>query len=251
MKTEGKKRLFILLGLLMLLAYGLIFGLIWFFIKTQSSLIKEIVLIAVMTALVMLMLFMTVGLAVLVYGLWSFKGSKRLSAFNRRIVEFFFPAVCKMGDILGIEREAVENSYIKIVNQMTVALGQKFKPEEILILAPHCLQNVACPHKITIDVNNCHRCGKCSIDGLLAIANEQGVKLVVASGGTFARKFVKELQPKAIVAIACERDLTSGIQDMQKIPVLGVLNERPNGPCYNTSVPLCKVQQALDLLIDE
>lgn len=74
---------------------------------------------------------------------------------------------------------------------------------------------------------------------------------VVASGGTFARKFARELKPKAIVAIACERDLTSGIQDLQKIPVVGVLNERPNGPCYNTTVQLCKVQQAIDYLIKQ
>ena len=75
------------------------------------------------------------------------------------------------------------------------------------------------------------------------------MKLVVASGGTFARKLAKEFQPKAIVAIACERDLTSGIRDMKNIPVVGVLNERPNGPCYNTTVQLCKVRQAINYFL--
>ena len=142
--------------------------------------------------------------------------------------------------------------YIKINNQMTVSQDKTYSPEEVLILAPHCLQNTSCPHKITIDARNCHRCGKCSVAGLLDIAEETGAHLVVASGGTFARKLAKEYQPKAIVAIACERDLTSGIKDMnaQRSPVVGVLNERPNGPCYNTTVQICKVRQALAEFIE-
>ena len=235
----------------MLLVYAGIFAFIWFLISNQSPLFNKVLLIGVIAAFVAMMFFLSVGLMGLVYSLWRFKGSKRLNAWNRKIVEFFFPAVLRLGHVIGIERETIEDSYIKIVNQMTVASGEKFEPQDILILAPHCLQRVECPHKITIDVNNCHRCGKCSINGLLNIAEERGVKFVVASGGTFARKFAKELRPKAVVAIACERDLTSGIQDLQNIPVVGVLNERPNGPCYNTTVQLCKVQQAIDYLIKQ
>ena len=249
--NDGKKRIFILLGMVMLLVYAGIFAFIWFLISNQSPLFNKVLLIGVIAAFVALMLFLSIGLGCLIFSLWRFKGSARLNAWNRKIVEFFFPAVLRLGQIIGIERETIEDSYIKIVNQMTVASGEKFEPQDILILAPHCLQRVECPYKITIDVHNCHRCGKCSINGLLKIAEERGVKFVVASGGTFARKFANELRPKAIVAIACERDLTSGIQDMQKIPVVGVLNERPNGPCYNTTVQLCKVQQAIDYLIKQ
>lgn len=249
--NDGKKRIFILLGMSTILFYVAVFAIIWFLISHQSPMFNKVLLIAVIAAFVVMVSMMAVSLGCLVFSLWWFKGSKRLNSFNRKIVEFFFPAVSRLGHVIGIERETIENSYIKIVNQMTVASGEKFAPQDILILAPHCLQRVECPHKITVDVKNCHRCGKCSINGLLNIAQERGVKFVVASGGTFARKFAKELRPKAIVAIACERDLTSGIQDMQNIPVVGVLNERPNGPCYNTTVQLCKVQQAIDYLIEQ
>lgn len=247
--NEGKKRLFIILGLLMLLVYGGIFTFIWLLISNQSPLFKQVILIGFITAFVVMMLIMGLGLACLIYSLWHWERSKRLNHFNRKIVEFFFPAVLKLGAVVGIERTAIENSYIKIINQMTVASGEKFAANDILILAPHCLQNVSCPHKITVDVNNCQRCGRCSINGLLNIAENRGVQLVVVTGGTFARKFAKDLNPKVIIAIACERDLTSGIQDIQGIPVIGVLNERPNGPCYNTSVQLCKIEQAVDYFI--
>ena len=74
----------------------------------------------------------------------------------------------------------------------------------------------------------------------------------VATGGTLARQMVKEIRPKAIIAVACERDLTSGIQDVFPLPVIGVLNERPFGPCFNTRVDIKKVEAAiLDILDTE
>jgi len=67
----------------------------------------------------------------------------------------------------------------------------------------------------------------------------------IATGGTLARRVIVETRPKAIVAVACERDLTSGIQDSYPIPVIGILNERPFGPCRDTRVDLSKVATAV------
>ena len=62
---------------------------------------------------------------------------------------------------------------------------------------------------------------------------------------------VKQARPKAIVAVACERDLTSGIQDVFPLPVLGVLNERPFGPCFNTKVDINKLEAAILTFMDD
>ena len=69
--------------------------------------------------------------------------------------------------------------------------------------------------------------------------------MACATGGTLARQFVKTIMPKAIIAVACERDLTSGIQDVFPLPVIGVLNERPFGPCFNTRVDISKVEDTI------
>ena len=45
--------------------------------------------------------------------------------------------------------------------------------------------------------------------------------------------------------MACDRDLASGIQDTYPLPVYGVLNERPKGPCLDTLVPLDELEQAI------
>jgi hypothetical protein len=83
------------------------------------------------------------------------------------------------------------------------------------------------------------------IGSLKRMAAETDACLVVATGGTVARNTIKEYRPQGVVAIACERDLTSGIRDMRRFNVLGVLNERPNGPCHNTCVDLKKVRDAI------
>ena len=57
-----------------------------------------------------------------------------------------------------------------------------------------------------------------------------------------------ENKPKAAIAVACERDLTSGIQDMRHIPVLGVFNKRPNGPCVDTLINIHEVEDAIRFL---
>ena len=67
----------------------------------------------------------------------------------------------------------------------------------------------------------------------------------VATGGTVARKIVVDKKSELIIGVACERDLTSGIQDSYPIPVFGILNHRPFGPCYDTDVDLELVEKGM------
>jgi hypothetical protein len=48
------------------------------------------------------------------------------------------------------------------------------------------------------------------------------------------------------VAVACERDLVSGIRDAWPLPVIGLINERPEGPCVNTRVDVAGVARILE-----
>jgi len=244
--NETRKRLFIILLAFSLLGLGLIFLFAWWLVSKQYLIINQIILTLILVFVIVIFLMITIGVISLVYSLWSFKSYKGLNILIGKAVNFLFPIALKIGQWGGIESERIKNSYIQVNNQLVKLEKQKISPEKILILAPHCLQRVQCPRKITIDVNNCKCCGLCPVGDLLLLSREKGVQLVVATGGTFARKFIKERKPHAIVAIACERDLTSGLQDVDKVPVIGVINERPEGPCHNTRVNLCKVEKAID-----
>ena len=81
------------------------------------------------------------------------------------------------------------------------------------------------------------------------IIKNRHLKVMPDTGGTLARQTVMKIRPKAVVAIACERDLASGIQDVYPIPSVGVLNLRPNGPCYNTHVDLEEFRRAIEEIL--
>ena len=71
---------------------------------------------------------------------------------------------------------------------------------------------------------------RCSLGRLRNWQKKHGVMVTLATGGTSARKAVRDLKPGLVVAVACERDLSSGIMDVRGLPVYGIINERPNGP---------------------
>ncbi len=165
------------------------------------------------------------------------------------VIKLIFPLLVLVGKLVGISPDKVRRSFVAVNNELVMAEARNIKPEKLLVLLPHCLQNHECGVRIIWDIKNCKRCGKCKIKYLLELAEKYNVPISVATGGTLARKVVKETRPDAIVAVACERDLTSGIQDTYPIPVFGILNKRPNGPCYDTDVDLDMVKKGIEFFL--
>jgi uncharacterized protein len=161
------------------------------------------------------------------------------------VIKFLLPAIELLGRLLGISKDTIRQSFVAMNNSLVESQKLSVKPDRILILLPHCLQLFDCDIKVTGGIQKCIRCGRCDIKGLAEIGEKFGIDISVATGGTLARKVIVEKRPKLVVAVACERDLTSGIKDCYPLPVIGVLNDRPNGPCINTMVDVAKIEQAL------
>ncbi|NDV23947.1 DUF116 domain-containing protein [Desulfovibrio sp. JC022] len=166
-------------------------------------------------------------------------------------VKLFLPLMTILGRVFGLSKRKIRGSFIKVNNELVLSEVGRFDPAKIMILTPHCLQASRCDMRLTYDIDNCKRCGLCTIKGLLELRDKYGVHFHVATGGTIARRLVVQNRPRMIIAIACERDLASGIQDTYPLPVYGVLNERPNGPCLDTQVSLIDVENALRRFIKE
>lgn len=156
------------------------------------------------------------------------------------------PVLVGVGKLIGLKREEVQHAFVAVNNELVLAQCRNGRPpKSILLLMPHCLQDKDCTVKITYRAENCKRCGKCRIKDLLELTEKYGVSMAVATGGTIARRIVIEKRPDLIIAVACERDLTSGIQDTTPLPVYGIFNQRPFGPCLNTQVALDRVESVL------
>jgi hypothetical protein len=207
------------------------------------------VLLFIVAFMSLFLVIMSIGLAGVVMTLLQAKSFFGLQGLMNASIHILFPLAIVLGEILHIPKEMIKSSYIEVNNKLIQTRTTSVPPDKILILAPHCLQKWDCDFKITADVSNCRHCGRCSIDKLWELSKDKGVKLAVVTGGTLARKIVADFKPQAIVAIACERDLTEGILDTSPIPVIGILNIRPEGPCKNTKVVLSKVADAVDFFV--
>ena len=60
-----------------------------------------------------------------------------------------------------------------------------------------------------------------------------------------ARKHIKEIKPSLVIAVACKRDLMSGIHDAFPVRVIGVFNKILNEPCVNTTVSIEEIRRVL------
>ena len=165
------------------------------------------------------------------------------------LVKVLLPLMSGVGKLFGVSKDQVRRSFIEINNQLLLAAHPQATPDKLLLLMPHCLQFHECEFRITGNVVHCQRCGQCDISGLAELSEKYGVGLAVATGGTLARRIVVERRPKLIIAVACERDLSSGIQDSYPLPVFGITNHRPHGPCYDTQVDLERVEEALNFFL--
>ncbi len=204
-----------------------------------------------MIGAIIIILMITLWL-VLVLASLGMKIHPFLLRLSNRFIYALFPITLTIGSIVGgVTKDSLRQSMISLINHLVLLDGDSISPDRILLLTPHCLQKSDCIHKVTHDVYNCKECGQCDVGGLLGLAKEYGCQFIVVTGGTLARMKVKSAKPELVIAIACERDLASGMVDVFPIPVIGVLNERPNGPCYNTKIDLQNVRIAIEKVINK
>ncbi len=151
------------------------------------------------------------------------------------------------------DRERVFHSFIRTNNKfLRAALSRKLRRTAgwrgaPLLLAPTCLQAADCGKEITQDAFLCERCGKCPVKDLVELASRHQLELHFVGGGTLARSLVEDRAPRAVVAVACERELTEGILFSRKVPVVAVPNTRPKGPCRETCVNMAEVEEAIQV----
>lgn len=132
-----------------------------------------------------------------------------------------------LGNRVGVSKDRVGSSFIKAHNRILKSHARHLNPDSLLILLPRCLQKEA-KRQVT------------------ELVNGRAVEIVTVGGGEEARKVVKQYKPSLILAVACERDLISGIRDLaERIHVLAIPNMRPEGPCKKTYLQLDALDEAL------
>jgi len=130
----------------------------------------------------------------------------------------------RVGELFGVQRDWTDNAAVGVYNRLAWAREWRVRASELLILIPRCLSRTA-------------------LDGVMDIAKRYDVATFVATRGAYARQAIRERRPKAVVAVACERDMVSGLHDVAgRLPVLGLTMQLPNGPCKDASLDLVQME---------
>jgi len=131
----------------------------------------------------------------------------------------------RVGELFGVQRDWTDNAAVAVYNRLAWAREWRVRANELLILIPRCLSRTA-------------------LEGVMDIAKRHGVATFVATRGAYARQAIRERRPKAVVAVACERDMVSGLHDVAgRLPVLGLTMQLPNGPCKDASLDLARMEE--------
>ncbi len=140
----------------------------------------------------------------------------------------------------------LKKNFIKMNNSIFKLLQRTPLPaQNVLLLFPHCLQASSCKQNVTQNLDNCLRCGKCKVGELLKLRDEFKVECVLAGGGRQAVATARQPWVKAIIAVACEKELFEGIMATAPKAVFAIHNSQPFGFCKNTDVDIKQIRQAI------
>lgn len=161
------------------------------------------------------------------------------------VIRWWYPVIILVSKIFPESVEKWEKKFIQWNNRLVLAEKVKLTNAELLILLPHCLQNVDCTHRITYNVLNCAQCGKCPVSEIVKLGEKYSLNIKVATGGRLAQRWVRDYKPALVIACACEHELMDGISAVYPLKVLAVPNEQPEGPCRNTDISVGNIEKAV------
>ncbi|MFA6472002.1 MAG: DUF116 domain-containing protein [Candidatus Latescibacterota bacterium] len=222
-------RLFTLYGALALLVILAGFGLLFYMIEPRLHQFHPVFLYAAqIITLFIILVFVGLG-TIIIASVFTGRNLLFHSRLGQVAASRILPLALTIASRLGISRDRLGNSFVIFSNALVKA-GHKPEKGKTIILIPRCLK---------IEMRK----------AVQDMGEKAGVGVFVATGGGEARKVIRQERPSAVIGIACERDLISGISDVApKIPTMGVCNKRPEGPCKNTLVNLDDLRKAIETL---
>lgn len=148
---------------------------------------------------------------------------------------------------LGIKPENVDRLYVELKNSMHRDRFSRHSPESKAVFLPQCLRNNAtCKARLGEMGWECVKCSghkDCKVFAIKERAQERGYRVFIVPGGSLVFKIIKELKPKAVLGVACIKELVMAADEL-KIPIQCVLLSRDG--CVNTDVDLDEVFRIID-----
>jgi hypothetical protein len=146
--------------------------------------------------------------------------------------------------ILGIKPENIDKLYIELKNDMSREAFKKIHPKDKIIFIPQCLRKPKCKAQLTRLGYRCAACsGDCKANKIKSRGEGLGYRVFIVPGGSMVMNITKKLKPKAVLGIACVKELIAALDEL-KTP--GQAVELLKDGCINTDVNLEEVFDVMD-----
>jgi hypothetical protein len=229
--TSESRGTFLYLSLIVLALFVIIVLLFWYLVLPRFESFGKAWAFVITGLLGTAALSLIVWYVVLVIAvIWKRRYMNVCLTRGSRLFFIMLPLVTRLAASLGISKDRLNHSFIRVSNELA---GPGKGPGPVLVLFPRCLR---------ADIR---------LSAREICSGYEDVRLHTAPGGTEARKIIRDTSPGAIVAVACERDLIAGIQDIApRIPVIGIPNTRPEGPCTDTTIDTSELKAAIEYFLN-
>lgn len=225
-KVEAGKRVFLGFAVLSLIFLAAGAAILWYLIKPRLEEFNPHLsrLLGLSILSIFTLLFVSFFLSVLSIIIHR---NLTISFYGKKFpLAYLTPIIFQLGQKFGIPYDRMGHSFVSVSNSLMKTTRRKLQTDRIMILLPRCLT-------VSLQKN------------IIELAKKYNCMIFTVPGGSLARKLIAREKPKAVIGVACERDLVSGMRDVTQIPVIGIPNTRPEGPCKNTLVDFSQVEEAI------
>lgn len=204
-------------------------GIILYLIEPRLFMIHPVLVPIALIITLLLIISVVILTSLILASVYTGKNFLISTRLGQMTASRILPLALAVAQKLGISRDRLGNSFVYFSNAIVKA-SHKPGTGKTIIIFPRCLKS-----DLKKEVQD--------------IGKRANIGVFPATGGGQARKVIIKERPSAVIGIACERDLISGIHDIAAwMPTLGVANERPEGPCKNTVVDLDELKKAIETL---
>lgn len=230
-QTMSGRGLFLTIGAIFLLAFDLFIYFVVYLITPRLAMWNDLLPMIAWIVMVVFILFSVAWFTCLAATVITGKNRMLFGSILPAMFGLLFSGSFRVASWFKFSRDRIGHSFVRVYNSISRATKVKKDEEKLLILLPRCLT-------------------KELLKEITGLKDIYPVDVHTVSGGELARKKVKELRPTAVIGVACERDLVSGIRDVgNRFSVIGIPNLRPDGPCKNTTIDMRELISAIEFYV--
>jgi len=159
-------------------------------------------------------------------------------------IDMFYGLFKKFSENVGVDAKIVDQIGVEVRNKVNEKFFKKIKPQDKILVLPHCLRHADCEAKLESSGLVCKDCNRCVIGVLKSKAENKGFKVFIIPGSTFLKKILEKNNFKAVLGVACYQDLNLAMMKLSKFSCQGVPLLKDG--CINTKVDPRAVLEKMD-----